>query len=106
MLTDEEINKQIQQFLTDNKITDNERIVFLAGTIDMVRKKMALEIEESLDDKDVEEIEKMTGSDDEVSVFMIHKWEQKTGKSSEQRVKEIIKELYQKFLEEKDKPES
>jgi len=105
MMTEDQIKQQIQAFLMDKNMSDNERVAFLLAATDVLRKKMALEVEESLDENDVKEIEAMT--DDQAAMAeMVKRWETKTGKTSEVRAQEILNDFLDKFLTEmsKDKP--
>ena len=103
MMTEDQIKQQIQTFLMDKNMSDNERIAFLLAATDVLRKKMALEVEESLDENDVKEIEAMT-DDQQAMGEMVKRWEKKTGKTSEVRAQEILNDFLEKFLTEKDKP--
>jgi septal ring factor EnvC (AmiA/AmiB activator) len=103
MMNDDQIKQQIQAFLMDKNMSDNERIAFLLAATDILRKKMALEVEQSLDENDVKEIEAIT-DDQQAMAEMVKRWEAKTGKTSEVRAQEILNDFLEKFLTEKDKP--
>lgn len=103
MLSEEEIKKQINQVLSEEDLSDKERLAFILMAVDLVRKKVAQEIQQTLSEKDFDEIEKMEGNDEILFAEMVKRWEKKTGKTSEMRVKELVLELFAKFLETKEK---
>lgn len=101
MLSEEQIRSQILKFLSDKKLSDKERAAFLLATIDVVRKKFALEVEQSLKEKDFKEIENIP-SDERAMEEMLRRWEAHTGKKTKDRLQEIILDFFDKFLKVKD----
>ncbi|GEM_PF-5254299 len=97
MLNEEEIKKQIFQFLSDKKLSAKEKAAFLLAAIDVVRHKFALEVEESLSEKDIAEIEKIP-DDQQAMTAMVECWQKNTGKKPENRLQEIILDFFEKFL--------
>ncbi len=102
MLSEEQIRNQIYQFLSDKDLSDKERAGFLVAAVDIVRKRFALEVENSLTDKDVKDIEKIP-SDQEAMAEMVKRFEKNTGKKSEETMKEFVLQFYNDFLAVKDK---
>jgi hypothetical protein len=105
MLTQDEIQNQIYQFLADKKLTDKERAGFLVAAVDVVRKKFALEVEQALSPEDIKAVEAIA-DDQQAMAEMVSRWEKNTGKKSEDRIQQIIFEFFDEFLKLQNPPTS